>query len=160
MSEYEKLLALLTRILPKVKEKSISISRISTSMLRDFEKDAEKEVKKAGMPGRVISRRFDREGTANTRWAARKVEGDGHPILFISGNLKEEAVGAANSQFLLDNTGLNVFELSGKAQGLNNGSFPGAVAPRPFFAPFEENELEPIMNFAGNNIAKSVEGVI
>ena len=152
ISEYEKLLDMVTKLSPSVKEMSISLKRITPGLLADGERSAERDVRKDGLPGRVIARRFATRTTDNTPWVARKVFGDGHPLLRITGDLMREAISKSNEQFKLDNTGLNVFDMSGKAQGLNNGTFPGAAGARPFYAPFTAREQEPIFDFAEGRI--------
>ena len=161
ISEYEKLLDMVTKLSPSVKEMSISLKRITPGLLAVGEKQAEKDVRKDGMPGRVIKRRFDKEETAGVGWSEladstkvqRRLRGynSDHPILVNTGHLEALAIDDINSYFTLDNRiALDVNRLGRIAGFLHNGT-PNCPA-RPFYSSLEEAELEPIFAFTEGRI--------
>jgi len=145
------------RVLASIRKVQGGLSQLTPAMIRECKLDAEQEVRKQGLPGQIIKKRFDREATSGSRWAAlkpstiaariRKGFGRG-PKLVNTGALERDAIAAANDSFTIDlrrrlkpdDIGLEY------AVFVNNGT--PRMPARPFFAPYDSDELAILMDAA------------
>ena len=164
MKEFEKLLQMLPPFMAEARARSIAIKQITPGFLSDGEREAEKSVRIAELPGKTIESRFAKQETHGTRWAklkpatikARIRKGYGAaPILVNTGRTKRKAIADANNNFTLDNrVALSARRLGEIPEYLNDGT--PRMPARPFYAPLDEKELKPIFAFAENELADYV----
>ena len=144
-------------VLGKIRRVAGALNRLTPAMVREAKLYAEQEVRRSGLPGQLIKKRFDKQATSGINWAAlkpatikarlRKGYGRG-PKLVNTGALERDAIANANDSFTIDlRYKLNATNIAvAYAEFIQHGT--PKMAARPFFAPFDEKEIAILMKAA------------